>query len=58
MATSINDFLKKYKIVDKQLSSYDNDTIQTIIKVLNGEINNYANSENGIILLYIGLYYY
>ena len=57
MATTINDFLKKYKLVDKQLSSYDNDTIQTITEVINGKIDNYIDSENGVVLLYIGLCY-
>ena len=66
MAITINDFLKRYNLVDEQLSSYDNDTIRTITKVVNGKMDDYVDSENDnaakskfqdTILLYIGLYH-
>ena len=54
MALTLPEFLKKYNLVDHQLSSYNDGTIHAITEILNGHL---VDSENDIILLYIGLYY-
>ena len=38
MSATIDAFLKKYKLADSNISSYDNDTIQMITEILNGNM--------------------
>jgi tetratricopeptide (TPR) repeat protein len=58
MALTINDFLKKYTLADSKIPSHDNDTIQIITQIINGNIDDHIDSTNGIALLYIGFYYF
>jgi hypothetical protein len=57
MPTTIENFLKQHNMDDPKLASYDDDTKQIIAEIINGEVHKYADSENGAILLYIGIHY-
>jgi TPR repeat protein len=56
MSSKLVEFLEKYEWSDLNISLYDNDTIQMITEIFDGQIDNYSNSDNGIALLCIGLY--
>ena len=53
MPGTIEGFIQKYEL-DNKISSYDNDTKQIIADILTGNIDDYANSENYIVLLSYG----
>jgi tetratricopeptide (TPR) repeat protein len=56
MAITLDEFLKKYGIPDPYKPSCDKDTVQAITEIINGNIDDYVDSKNGVVLLFIGLY--
>jgi len=57
MSLSLRYYLKKYNLIDSQMPSYDNDTKRMITEIINGNVDSYVDSEDGVILLYVGGYY-
>ena len=64
----IEQFLKKYILCDDQLKNYNEEIINEIVKIINGDFNKKNNfngindnfngiNDSDILLNYIGLYY-
>ena len=51
----IQQFSNKYKVVDDELVNYNEETINELAKILNGNIQELYN--NNVLLNYAGLYY-